>query len=92
MDNAYWIRGAPLIDRVTASPAPGGDEMELEAEADESVWEHLAGEGEVVMDQGDAANQLADFLDRLYAAASPWQRQLCYGGRPTCYLPCGAGG
>ena len=63
---AYWIRGAPRIDRVTASPAPGGDEMEPEAAADESVWEHLAGEGEVVMEQGDAANQLADFFDRVY--------------------------
>ena len=34
---AYWCRSASRIDRVTASPAPGGDEMELEVDADESV-------------------------------------------------------
>ena len=53
---AMWISGSPRIDKVTVPSSKGGAAIEL----------HPHTEDRVELEQGDAANRLATFFDRVY--------------------------
>ena len=56
---AVWIAGAPRIDRI--DKAPDGD-----PDNEEAIFHDLDMDGEVVLEQGEAASRLASFFDRAY--------------------------
>ena len=56
---AFWIAGAPRIDRVAEAPDGNPDN-------EEAIFHDLDMDGEVVLEQGEAASRLASFFDRAY--------------------------
>ena len=56
---ACWIAGAPRIDKVAKAPDGTPDNKEVS-------FHELQMDGEVVLEQGEAASRLASFFDRAY--------------------------
>ena len=69
---ALWISGAPRIDRVIVPPMEGDNTKDVDLEDLD-----LDTEGEVILEQGEAANRLAAFFDRVYTEYNICKEDVC---------------